>query len=325
LLEISGKRGGRIAVANQSVEQRRLEVDLDRRQIALNVRESYWKARAMQALAVLYDEDARYFRQVIDYHEARFREGKLAEVDLLRVRLQGQQIQAAAANARLDSEKAILILAQEMNAVAAALVILAVAIWSLTVIGTEFRPQLDEGSILVETRKLPGISLTDSVEISKRIETRLRAFLEIADVVIKIGRPDFATEAMGINEGDTYLLLRSMSEWHRLHTKEKLIEALDKELAQVPGLAYNFTQPMAMRVDETVSGVKADLAMKIFGDDFDQLDSLSQQVLHAASTVRGAADTQIQLTSGVPDLTIRIDRSALARYGLNVSDVEQGG
>jgi heavy metal efflux system protein len=140
--------------------------------------------------------------------------------------------------------------------VATALVILTVAIWSLTVIGTEFMPQLDEGSILVETRKLPGISLTDSAEISKRIETRLRAFPEIADVVIKIGRPDFATEAMGINEGDTYLLLRPMSEWHRFHTKEKLIEALDKELAEVPGLAYNFTQPMAMRVDETVSGVK---------------------------------------------------------------------
>ncbi len=116
LLEISGKRGGRIAVANQSIEQRRLEVDLIRRQIALNVRENYWKAKSMQALAHLYDENARYFRQVIDYHEARFKEGKLAEVDLLRVRLQGQQIQAAAANARLDSEKAILVLAQEMNA-----------------------------------------------------------------------------------------------------------------------------------------------------------------------------------------------------------------
>ncbi|MCU1248624.1 MAG: outer membrane protein, partial [Edaphobacter sp.] len=96
VVEISGKRGGRIAVANQSIEQRRLEVDLDRRQIALNVRESYWKAKAMQALAALYEENARYFRQVIDYHEARFKEGKLAEVDLLRVRLQGQQIQAAA-------------------------------------------------------------------------------------------------------------------------------------------------------------------------------------------------------------------------------------
>ncbi|MBN9614649.1 MAG: TolC family protein, partial [Acidobacteriales bacterium] len=88
ILEISGKRGGRIAVANQSIEQRRLEVDLVRRQIALNVRENYWKAKSMQALAHLYDENARYFRQVIDYHEARFKEGKLAEVDLLRVRLQ---------------------------------------------------------------------------------------------------------------------------------------------------------------------------------------------------------------------------------------------
>jgi cobalt-zinc-cadmium resistance protein CzcA len=207
--------------------------------------------------------------------------------------------------------------------VAVALLILVVALWSLTVIGTEFMPRLDEGSILVETRKLPGISLTDSVEISKRIEQKLRAFPEIADVVIKIGRPDFATEAMGINEGDTYLLLRPMNEWHRFHSKEELIEAIDKALAEIPGLSYNFTQPMAMRVDETVSGVKADLAIKIFGDDFGRLDALSQQVLRAVSGVRGAADAQIQLTSGVPDLTIRVDRGALARYGLNVSDVEQ--
>jgi cobalt-zinc-cadmium resistance protein CzcA len=207
--------------------------------------------------------------------------------------------------------------------VAVALLILVVALWSLTVIGTEFMPQLDEGSILVETRKLPGISLTDSVEISKRIEQKLRAFPEIADVVIKIGRPDFATEAMGINEGDTYLLLRPMNKWHRFHSKEELIEAINKELAKIPGLSYNFTQPMAMRVNETVSGVKADLAIKVFGDDFSTLDSLSQQVLRAVSGVRGAADAQIQLTSGVPDLTIRIDRGALARYGLNVSDVEQ--
>ncbi len=116
LLEISGKRGGRIAVASQSTEQKRLEVDLDRRQIALSVRENYWKAKAMQAFADLYEQDAKYFQQVIDYHEARFKEGKIAEVDLLRVRLQGQQIQAASANAKLDSEKALLILAQEMNA-----------------------------------------------------------------------------------------------------------------------------------------------------------------------------------------------------------------
>jgi outer membrane protein, heavy metal efflux system len=116
LLETSGKRGGRVAVAQQGMEQSRLQAELERRQIVLNVRESYWKAKAAQSLATLYAQDSDYFRQVIEYHEARFREGKIAEVDLLRVRLQGEQIRAAAANAKLDSEKALLMLAEEMNA-----------------------------------------------------------------------------------------------------------------------------------------------------------------------------------------------------------------
>jgi outer membrane protein, heavy metal efflux system len=116
LLETSGKRGGRVAVAQQGMEQSRLQAELERRQIALNVRESYWKAKAAQSLSALYGQDADYFRRVIEYHEARFREGKIAEVDLLRVRLQGEQIRAAAANAKLDTEKALLMLAQEMNA-----------------------------------------------------------------------------------------------------------------------------------------------------------------------------------------------------------------
>jgi cobalt-zinc-cadmium resistance protein CzcA len=207
--------------------------------------------------------------------------------------------------------------------VGSAVIALVVGLGSLFFIGTEFMPRLDEGSILVETRKLPGVSLTDSIEISKRIEQRLRAFPEIADVVIKIGRPDFATEAMGINEGDTYLQLRPMNTWKRFHTKEDLIVALDKELATIPGIAYDFTQPMAMRIDETVSGVKADLAIKIFGDDFRTLETLGQQVLRSISTVRGAADAQLEVTSGIAELSVRADRAALARYGLNVSNVEE--
>jgi len=207
--------------------------------------------------------------------------------------------------------------------VGSAVIVLAVALGSLFFIGTEFMPRLDEGSILVETRKLPGVSLTDSIEISKRMEQRLRAFPEIADVVIKIGRPDFATEAMGINEGDTYLQLRPMNSWKRFHTKEELIVALDKDLATIPGIAYDFTQPMAMRIDETVSGVKADLAIKVFGDDFRTLDALGQQVLRSISTIRGAADPQMEVTSGVAELSVRADRAALARYGLNVSDVKE--
>jgi len=207
--------------------------------------------------------------------------------------------------------------------VSTAAIVLGVAIGSLFFIGTEFMPQLDEGSILVETRKLPGVSLTDSVEISKRIEQRLRTFPEISDVVIKIGRPDFATEAMGINEGDTYLLLKPINTWKRFHTKEDLISALDKELGRIPGIAYNFTQPMAMRIDETISGVKADLAIKVFGDDFRTLDTLGQQALRIVSTVRGAADAQMEITSGVAELSVRVNRAALARYGLNVTDVEE--
>src|SRR5712691_7286160 len=207
--------------------------------------------------------------------------------------------------------------------VGTAATVLAVALGSLFFIGTEFMPRLDEGSILVETRKLPGVSLTDSVEISKRIEQRLRSFPEISDVVIKIGRPDFATEAMGINEGDTYLLLKPMNTWKRFHTKEDLISALDKELGRIPGIAYNFTQPMAMRIDETISGVKADLAIKIFGDDFRTLDTLGQQALRIVSTVRGAADAQMEITSGVAELSVRVDRATLARYRLNVTDVEE--
>ena len=205
----------------------------------------------------------------------------------------------------------------------AAVLVLAAAVTSLFYLGTEFMPKLDEGSILVETRKLPGVSLTESVAISKRIEQRLRQVPEIADVVIKIGRPDFATEAMGINEGDTYLLLRPLEQWKRFHTKEALIEAVAKELDDIPGIAFSFTQPMAMRIDETISGVKADLAIKVFGDDFRRLDAIGQQVLRAVATVRGAADEQMEITSGVAELSVRVDRAALARYGLNVSDVEE--
>jgi len=214
-------------------------------------------------------------------------------------------------------------LARRKQTVALAVVVLAVTVGSLFFIGTEFMPRLDEGSILIETRKLPGVSLTDSVEISKRIEKVLRGFPEIKDVIIKIGRPDFATEAMGINEGDTYVLPKPVREWQRFHTKQALIEAMDKELAKIPGITYSFTQPMAMRLDETVSGVKADLAIKIFGDDFKTLDALGRQILRSVSQVRGAADEQMEITSGVAELSVAVDRSALARYGLNVTDVQE--
>jgi cobalt-zinc-cadmium resistance protein CzcA len=226
----------------------------------------------------------------------------------------------AAVNARYQ-RLLVWAMTHRLATLGSAVALLAVALGSLFFVGTEFMPRLDEGSILVETKKLPGVSLTDSVAISKRIEQRLRAFPEISDVVIKIGRPDFATEAMGINEGDTYLLLKPTSEWKRFRRKDDLIAALDEDLSQIPGVVFGFTQPMAMRMDETVSGVKADLAVKIFGDDFRTLEALGQQVLRSVANVEGAANPQIEITSGVAELSVRVRRDALARYGLNVSDV----
>ena len=206
--------------------------------------------------------------------------------------------------------------------VAVALVVLAVAVGSLAFIGTEFMPRLDEGSIIVQTIKLPGISLSESVELSGKVETVLREFPEVTSIVSKIGRPDFATEAMGIYEGDVYVLLKPRDLWTTASTKEALIEAMDKKLQVITGVGFNFTQPMAMRLDETVSGTKGDVALKIFGEDTNTLQQLAERALRIVNTIPGAADTQMEVISGVAELRIRANRPALARYGLNVADLQ---
>jgi cobalt-zinc-cadmium resistance protein CzcA len=205
--------------------------------------------------------------------------------------------------------------------VAGALAVVSISISSLLWIGTEFMARLDEGSILIETRKLPGISLTESAAISTRVERVVLKFPEVSDIVTRIGRPDVATEAMGINQGDVYVLLKPREEWKRFQTKDQLIQKLDEELSEIPGVSYNFTQPMAMRLDEVVSGIKADVAVKIFGDDAKQLEQLAERALRIISAVSGAADEQMEIISGVAELRVEVDRAALARYGLNVSDV----
>ncbi|MEZ5398631.1 MAG: CusA/CzcA family heavy metal efflux RND transporter [Bryobacteraceae bacterium] len=210
-----------------------------------------------------------------------------------------------------------------MAVVALALAVVAVALGSLAYIGTEFMPRLDEGSILIESRKLPGIALSDSVSISTRVEKILMQAPEIAGIVTKIGRPDLATEAMGIHQGDIYVLLKPLDQWKRFSNKEQLIEDIDRRLAGVPGVAFNFTQPMAMRLDEVVSGVKADLAVKIFGEDSAVLQQEAERVLRVLTSVPGAADEQMEIVSGVAEVTVKADRAALARYGMNVSDLRE--
>lgn len=207
-------------------------------------------------------------------------------------------------------------------AVAGALVLAAVA--SLGFIGTEFMPRLEEGSILIETRKLPSVSLETSVDISSRVERKLLAeFQEISEVVTKLGRPDLATEAMGIYQGDVYVRLHPEEDWESGRTKLELVDAMAASLAEFPGLSVNFTQPMAMRLDEVVSGIKADVAVKVFGPDASVLERIGEQVRGILEGVRGAADVQVEILSGAAQIEVRLDRDAIARYGLHVADVQE--
>lgn len=207
--------------------------------------------------------------------------------------------------------------------VAVAVLLVALAVGSLAFIGTEFMPRLDEGAMLIETRKLPSVSLSESVAISTKVEQIVRSFPEVETVVTKLGRPDVATEAMGIYQGDVYVNLRPPDEWQTAQTKEGLIAAMDAELKKLPGVTYSFTQPMAMRLDEVVSGVKSDVAVKLFGEEMHVLEEQAEEIRRVISRVRGAADVQTEVLSGAAQLRIELDRQELARYGLNVADAEE--
>ncbi len=198
-----------------------------------------------------------------------------------------------------------------------------IAIGSVPWLGTEFMPRLDEGAILIETRKLPSVSIEESADISTRLEAIVARFPEVRQVVTKIGRPDLATEAMGIYQGDVYVNLHPQDQWTSGHTKETLIDAMADALSVMPGVTFNFTQPMAMRLDEVVSGVKADIALKIFGPDMATLEQLGHDVMQRLEGVEGLADLQAETLSGAAQLEVAIDRQAAARYGLSVHDIQQ--
>lgn len=214
-----------------------------------------------------------------------------------------------------------IVLAHPRRTLAIAAVPVLAAFASLPFLGTEFMPRLDEGSILIETRKLPSVSLPESVDSSTRIEQVLQTFPEVRRVVTKLGRPDIATEAMGIYQGDVYVLLHPHETWTTGRSKEDLVDAMAAALSQFPGIRANFTQPMAMRLDEVISGVKADVAVKVFGPRAETLQQIAARIETILSGVRGVADLQVEVMAGGAQLEIRIDREKLARYGLNVADV----
>ncbi len=198
-----------------------------------------------------------------------------------------------------------------------------VSLVSMSRLGTEFMPRLDEGQFLIETRRLPSVSLTQAVDISRMVEQTLLEFPEVKNVVTKLGRPDLATDTMGIYQGDVYVILKPQAEWKSAQTREGLIKVFDEKLKGVPGVAYNFTQPLEMRMDEVISGVRADVAVKLFGDDFETLQQNAERIQKVLEKVEGSADVQVEVLSGAGELRIEINRPEMARYGLRVEDIKQ--
>ena len=206
---------------------------------------------------------------------------------------------------------------------ATAFVLVVISLISLKFIGTEFMPKLDEGSMVITSKKLPGISLQESIRIGKQIERTIKSFPEVTSVVTKLGRPDLATEAMGEYESDSYISYTKKEQDASRADKQKLSDRMEAALSKIPGVNYEFTQPMEMRMDETITGTRGDAALKIFGQDLDTLEKLGKQARRIVSQVKGASETQMELISGAEELQIRIDRAQAARYGLNVSDIQE--
>jgi len=191
-----------------------------------------------------------------------------------------------------------------------------------TRLGREFLPPLDEGAIGMQTFRLPSVSLTTSRQMELEVERVLRSFPEITTVVSKTGRADIASDPMGLEVSDVIANLRPRSEWKTAKTREELVEKIRTRLEGIPGMSYSFSQPIQLRVDELVSGVKAQIAIKIVGDDLAVLREQGEAVERVIRQVRGAADVNLERTAGTAYLDVDIDRERIARYGINVADIQ---
>lgn len=198
------------------------------------------------------------------------------------------------------------------------------AMASVPFLGTEFVPRLDEGDLIVEVRNLPSISLSQAVEVTTAIERVLKEAPEIRTLVSKTGRPDLATDPMGVYQSDVYVILHPKAMWRSGMTQERLIQEFSDTLtASVPGVHFSFTQPIAMRVDELISGIRSDVAVKIFGEDLRILAEKAAQVESVLRDVAGQRDLQVERLTGSLQWLIVPNRVRMAQYGVSMADVRQ--
>ncbi len=190
-------------------------------------------------------------------------------------------------------------------------------------LGAEFTPELQEGTLVVRLTMAPSISLEHSKETTFKVERKLMAFPEVERVVSRVGRGEVGAHADPVNSAEMYIIFKSKEEWRADWTQEELAGRLREHLGEIPGVLLNFTQPIKMAVDELLEGVRAELAIKLRGEDLEVLKEKAAEIAAVVRAVPGAADVQPDQVSGTPQLRISIDRDAIARYGINVSDVQE--
>ena len=206
--------------------------------------------------------------------------------------------------------------------VAVAVVALAGSLAVIPFLGAEFVPRLDEGAIAIQAWRLPSVSLEESVRQTTELEKVLKRLPEVTTVVSKTGRAEIATDPMGVEISDVLVMLKPRPEWKTASSREDLIKAIDEELRKsLPGTIFSYSQPIELRVQELIAGVRSDVALKIYGDDLETLKRAADRAAAVLSKVPGAADVKAEQTAGLPVLRIAIDRRAIARLGINAADV----
>lgn len=191
----------------------------------------------------------------------------------------------------------------------------------LPFIGTEFLPQLDEGAIAINVVRLPTAALDGSVAAGTYIEQQIMKYPEVITVVAKTGRAEISEDPMGPEQNDFIIMLKPEKEWKTGRTREDLVKAMEKDLSAIPGIRPSFSQPIALRVNELISGIKSDLAVKLFGPDLDVLKERANSIAVALGGIKGASDVKIEQISGFSQIEILPDRRAIARYKINVGDI----
>jgi cobalt-zinc-cadmium resistance protein CzcA len=211
-----------------------------------------------------------------------------------------------------------------LTVVAASVAVLAIALAAATRLGSEFMPSLDEGDIALHALRIPGTSLTQAIAMQSVLEARLKAFPEVDKVLAKIGTAEIATDPMPPSVADTYVMLKPRAQWpDPRKPKAQLVSELEVAAKSIPGNNYEFTQPIQMRFNELISGVRTDVAVKVYGDDLDVMLASAQRIEAILTAIPGAADVKVEQVTGLPLLTVQLNREALARYGLAVDDAQK--